>query len=275
MDMKSTTMAFKWFPWLVAFFAGSVMTVHYLATLEASARLTHVSSTFAIAYMFIPFLFIITGIFGLILGFLLRALIHRVGWQPPISLRQLLQLTLAFTLIGCAFAWALGSYQTAARVEANKPQVVLNERGFQNQPLQTEDYRLIPAVRAFSRMEYESPDTFIWKGAEVTVEPGDDGSLRLQAGGETLARMEPGYFTGVDIIALTNAEGEDFIATLVQLRATSQRFVLYVHEPYGHLVYEETLEACSSRKPILMSRIEHGEGQALVIDECDEKLIVP
>lgn len=251
------------------------MTVHYLATLEASARLTHVSSTFAIAYMFIPFLFILSGIFGLILGFLLRALIHRVGWKPPVSLRQLVLLTLVFTLIGCALAWALGSYQIAARVEANKPQIVLNERNFQTQPLETEDYRLIPAVRAFSRMEYESPRAFTWKDTEVSVEPVDDGSLRLQAGGETLARMQPGYLTGVDIIELNNADGEEYVATLVQLRATSQRFVLYVHEPYGDLVYEETLEACSSRKPILMSRIEHGEGQALVIDECNEKLIVP
>ncbi|MGX5915613.1 hypothetical protein ACR0ST_12865 [Aliidiomarina sp. Khilg15.8] len=273
--MESKHNALKWLPWLVAFFAGTVMSVHYLATLEASARMTNVSSTFAIAYLFIPFMFLLSGVFGLVLGFLLRALIKRVGWQANVSLRQGVLLTVAASVVAGALAWAIGTYQIAAQVEANKPQVLLNQNSFATHPLDIEDYRLIPAVRAFSRMDYETPQTFTWNGDEVSVNVGDDGSLRLQTGEQTLAGMEPGYLTGVDIIDVSNADGDEFVATLVQLRATSRRFVLYVHEPYGDLVYEETLEACAARKPILLSRIEYNDGQALVVDKCEETLIVP
>lgn len=273
--MESNNSVLKRLPWLLAFFVATAVTVHSLATLEASARMTHVSSTFAIAYLALPFLFVIAGLAGLILGFLLRAVLRHFNWQPALSMRQGLIITLLTTLVAAGFAWAIGTYQVAAYVEANKPQILLNQRDFQSLPLETEDHRLIPAVRAFSRMHYETPEPFTWNGEGVRVEVGDDGSLRLQTDHGTLAQMEPGYLTGVDIIDVSDAQDNAFVATLVQLRATSQRFVLYVHEPFGELVYKETLESCSSRRPVLLSRIEYNEGQALVVDQCEESLVVP
>lgn len=265
----------KWLPWLLAFFVGFVMSVHYFATLEASARLTNVSSTFSIAYLYIPFLFVIAGLFGLLLGFILRAVLQRFGWLPAWSVRRSLILTLVATVVVSALAWAFGTYQVTAFVEANKPRVLLNEYDFETQPLESEDHRLIPAVRAFVRMEHETAATYEWNGEEVAVEVGEGDELELQTARGTLARMQPRYFVGVDIIDLRNAEGDEFIATLVQHRASSNRFTLYIHEPYGDLVYEETLEGCSASQPILMSRIEFQDGQALVIAQCEEKLIVP
>lgn len=275
MVMTSKKNLAKWLPWLLALFAGFVVSVHYFATLEASARLTNVSSTFAIAYLYIPFLFVIAGLFGLLLGFILRALLQRFGWLPEWSVRRSLVITLVATLVVSALAWALGTYQVAAFVEANKPQVLLNQYEFETRPLESEDHRLIPAVRSFVRMEHETAETYEWNGEAVSVDVAEDDELQLQTARGTLARMRPGYFIGVDIIDLSNAEGDEFIATLVQHRGTSRRFTLYIHEPYGDLVYEETLEGCSARQPILMSRIEFEDGQALVIDQCEEKLIVP
>ena len=86
--------------------------------------------------------------------------------------------------------------------------------------------------------------------------------------------MEPcrsySYITQVDTLLIRSSRGDDFLAVLVTLRATSYRSMLLIYGDDFNLVYEQLLERCGGTG-YMAATVDH-EG-VLVVDLCSPFVI--
>jgi MFS family permease len=229
---------------------GLGVAVPILAATYYEMKFGRPSSTAGLA---IPFA-IIGGLLGAGLGAAVGEGIHqmvaRTRWAGPMDRRVTVILLMLVVTVPSVLA-----VHAARRMEAENAPRVIRSTG---EVSRAEGRSELAPVRSatFLWVSFPHPDhptgELQWNGRRVDVRVVDDRLLvragDLQATTIDISRFDYARET-YGVTAALSATGREWLALLVQLRATGGRELLFIFNPEGVLVHEELLERRRGRAP--------------------------
>jgi hypothetical protein len=227
------------------------------------------SSTSGLA---IPFAIIWAGLVAAIGGAVgggIRRRVARTRWAGPMDRR--VAAILLVLVVTVPTVWAI---HTVRRIEAQNSPRVIRSSGEVLRTLGSSDLAPVrPAT--FVWAGYPDPnhprEELRWNGRRVDVRVVDD-RLIVSAGELPTSAIDISTFDYAremyGITATLTADGQEWLALLVQLRATGHRELLFIFNPNGMLVHEELLEPRGRRMPGggLVAAGAAGSAQEIVLD---------
>ena len=230
--------------------AGLSVFVAILAAVFYEMKFGRPSSTSALA---IPFSIIWGGLaagVGAAVGAGVREIVARSRWAGPTDRRAAALLVMVVVTIP-----TLAGIQAVRRMEARNAPGVIRSTGEISRAEGISE--LTPVQSAtFLWVRFPHPDyrrsELRWNRRRVDIRVVDD-QLLLRADEVSVAAIDIRRFDyAVEIYGVTAAlaeEGREWLALLVQLRATGRRDLLLILDPNGVLVHEELLERPRGRVP--------------------------
>lgn len=228
--------------------AGLGVIVPILAAVYYEVKFGRPSSTAGLA---IPFAFIwgsLAAAVGAALGAGIRQTVAGTRWAGPMDRRVAAVLvTIAITVPSVL------AVQAARRLEAeNAPRVIrstgeiLRAEGMSELSLE----QSASFLWSLSSNPDHPREELRWNGQRVDVRVADD-QLRLSAGELPIAEIDISRFdyarAAYGVTATLSGDGEESLALILELRATSHRDLLLIFDPDGALLHEELLERYSGR----------------------------
>ena len=236
--------------WTMALAGGLGIAVPILAATYYEMKFGRPSSTSGIA---IPFAFILGGLaagLGAVVGKGIHGWVARTRWAGPADLRVVaILLTLVVTVPSvCAI-------REVRRMEAANTARVIRSSGDISR---VEGNSQLAPTRSAAFLWVSSPHPdhprgeLRWNGRPVDVRIVDD-RLLVAADGVPSTTIDISRFDYArEVYGVTAALSSDrleWLALLVQLRATARRELLFIFNPQGTLVHEELLEPRRGRVP--------------------------
>jgi hypothetical protein len=276
--MQTTSLA-KRLPRAFAAIAGLTVLSYLMSGLLMEIAIGRPSSTAAIGFIFFPIASLIVAGIGYVVGLVARPFLLRRGERDRVDsskLRRNSVLTIIVFAIPAGIAGAMHMVQVERH---NEPRLISNSGAFELKayPSKDDSKEAAPALGIRSTQIWhfgtvELPQT-TWLDRQLAAHVVDGRVLELKADSTVLASYDfrdYSYITQVDTLPIRSSQGDDFLAVLVHLRATSYRSMLLIYDEDFNLVYEHLLERCGQTG--YMGATSEREG-VLVVALCGAVLI--
>ena len=278
-SLGTTTSLARRLPGVFAAVAGLTVLSYLMSGLLMEIAIGRPSSTAAIGFIFFPIASLIVAGIGYVVGLVARPFLLRRGERDRVDSAKLRRNSV-LTIIVFAIPAGIAGAMHMVRVERhNEPRLISNTGAFEVHADPSKDYskEAAPALGIRSTQIWhfnavEPPQT-TWLDREFAANVVDGRVLELKAGSTVLASYDLrsySYITEVDALPIRSSRGDDFLAVLVHLRATSYRSMLLIYDDHFNPVYEQLLERCGLTG--YMAATSEREG-VLVVDLCGPVII--
>lgn len=212
---------------------------------------------------------------GAVIGLVVWAIVRRTRWAGPADYR----IVAIVALLSVGVSSGLAVLSVVLHERNNVPRVMTSTGVVQRSTGPTTHDPSTWGVLVWTSQSWSGdPRDLRWNGQTLRVSS-KSGSLivsRLYATGEGAIEVGRVDLSKLDQVrevlgATATLDGSDeWLALLVQLRATGKREVLLIYDPAGKLMYQELLERRKHVAGMLWSAGSVGTKQEFVIDSGDE-----
>jgi len=215
---------------------------------------------------------------GYVVGLVARPFLSRRGERDRVDSAKLRRNSRLAIIVFAVSAGIAGAMQMVLVERHNEPRVISNKGAFEVSAYPSKDYseEAAPAlgIRSTKIWTFDAAEPLqtTWLDRELAANV-DGRVLELKTDSTVLASYDfhsYSYLTQVDALPIRSSRGDDFLAVLVHLRATSYRSMLLIYDDGFNLVYEQLLERCSLTG--YMAATSEREG-VLVVDLCGPLII--
>ena len=277
-SLGTTTSLARRLPGVFAAVAGLTVLSYLMSGLLMEIAIGRPSSTAAIGFIFFPIASLIVAGIGYVVGLVARPFLLRRGERDRVDSAKLRRNSV-LTIIVFAIPAGIAGAMHMVRVERhNEPRLISNTGAFEVHAYPSMEYseEAAPAIGIRSTQIWSfdavEPLQTTWLDRELAANV-DGRVLELKAGSTVLASYDLrsySYITEVDALPIRSSRGDDFLAVLVHLRATSYRSMLLIYDDDFNPVYEQLLERCGLTG--YMAATSEREG-VLVVDLCGPVII--
>jgi hypothetical protein len=269
----TTTSLAKRLPRVFAAVAGLSFLSYLMSGLVMEMAIGRPSSTAVVGFIFFPIMSLIVAGIGYIVGLVARPFLSRRGERDRVDSSKLRRNSLLTIIVFAILGGIAGAMQMVLVERHNAPRLISNSGAFAVTPY-SKEAASAAKTRSTQIWHFTAVETLqtTWLDRQFAAYV-DGAVLELKADSTVLASYDfrrYSYITQVDTLPIRSSRGDDFLAVLVTLRATSYRSMLLIYDDDFNLVYEQLLERCGGTG-YMAATVDH-EG-VLVVDLCSPFVI--
>ena len=269
----TTTSLAKRLPRVFAAVAGLSFLSYLMSGLVMEMAIGRPSSTAVVGFIFFPIMSLIVAGIGYIVGLVARPFLSRRGERDRVDSSKLRRNSLLTIIVFAILGGIAGAMQMVLVERHNAPRLISNSGAFEVTPY-SKEAASAAKTRSTQIWHFTAVETLqtTWLDRQFAAYV-DGAVLELKADSTVLASYDfrsYSYITQVDTLPTRSSRGDDFLAVLVTLRASSYRSMLLIYDDDFNLVYEQLLERCGGTG-YMAATVDH-EG-VLVVDLCSPFVI--
>ena len=238
-------------PIIFAILLGTYQAIYFYTLIEVSGAIGRPSSTHAIGYLFVPIYAVIAAVIGGVIGVVTKVALLKFIAERYVGLLKISVGTIIGVALIAYFASSLAHQRAVQAEEFNQPRVLSNRASFDVvKSIEGKvDIEFYPGMiwSSMGRINY----ALDWKGRNLSFDVRDYTKMKVSSskGTEFSYDFSPfSYLTELRALRLENSHGEDYLAILATLRATSRRSILLIYDDNLELVYEQLIERCGAEQ---------------------------
>lgn len=250
-------------PRYLGLFLATAILVYHTAESNAVGDNIPLSSTSSIGSVHLLVAMGVLWLIGFVIGHVVVRTAFLLGAPQTVATNKFVIVALVICIPSLIWMFYAGAQSGHATVAKWQPRVITDSLGLDKQSVA--DVGNIPAALS------SQPNPFEWQNQQVEYSIERNTRLTLSTPGlaQPITYRAPiSYITQVRAQPV-NWRGDDYLAVLMELRATSQRSVLVVFDSQGAVVYEELLTRCSRPQVEDLARLSRSENSEIIVNQCD------